>query len=326
VTAGAFALAAVLKLADLPGLRTTLYLSRITRPWVPQLTVALPAAELASAAALLGARSGWPAAVLSAGVLLAFITFLAADRTAGEGCNCFGRRSGESRRTAIVRDVVLIAVLAPALLRGRAARRWGVPPGLEPWLAALGVLAVGGLLTWAFRRDSRLRRAAAERGRRRAGRPAAPAVPRPGRSAPDFDLPRVAGGRLRLADALADVLARPPDGRSGSGGCTPVVFVEPGCSSCAPLLARLAEHPAALVLASGDAAQVTALAQRHRLRNVGIDVDGAVADAFQVRGTPSGCLLDPDGGFRDATGAPTDRLAVGPDAVLALLDAARHLS
>jgi hypothetical protein len=321
VVAGAFTLAAVLKLADLPGLRATLYLSRITRPWVPQLTIALPLVELACAVGLLGERSGWPASVLVVAVLLAFIAFLAADRTAGEGCNCFGRRGGSSRRAGVVRDVVLIAILAPTLAAGPAGPRRGIPPQAEPWAAGVAVVAVAVLLAWAVRRDRRLRRATADRGRRRAGRPGrpvAPTGPARGRVAPDFDLPAVAGGRLRLAERLA--LAHP------AAAWTPVVFVQPGCSSCAGLLEQLAGHPTVLVVASGDGEQVSALARRYRLPGVGIDLDGAVADAYRVRATPSACLLDPDGAFRDATGARTERLSVGPDAVTALLDAASRRS
>jgi hypothetical protein len=317
VVAGAFGLAAALKLADLPGLRTTLYLSRITRPWVPQLTVALPVIELGCAAGLLGVRSGWPASVLAVMVLLAFIAFLAADRTAGEGCNCFGRRSGTSRRAGIVRDVVLIAALAPALLRGPAGARWGIPSGTEPGAGVAAVIAVAVLLVWAFRRDRRLRRATVERGRRRAGRPATAALPPSGRVAPDFDLPDLAGGRLRLADVLA--------GAQPAGSWTPVVFVEPECSACAGPLGRLADRTTVLLVASGDRAEVTALAQRYRLTGwsrVAVDLDGAVADAYRVRSTPSACLLDPHGVFRDAAGVPTERLAVGPDAVTALIEAA----
>ena len=97
VVCAAFVLAGTLKLDDLPGLRGTLYLSRVTRPWVGPLTVLLPAVELGGGLALLGGDSGWLAAVLLLALLLAFIAFLATDRAAGEGCACFGRRRSSSQ-------------------------------------------------------------------------------------------------------------------------------------------------------------------------------------------------------------------------------------
>ena len=318
VVSGALALAAVLKLADLTGLRGTLYLARVTRPWVPQLTVGLPLIELAGATALLSARAGWPAAVLSAGLLLVFIAFLAADRTAGQGCNCFGRRSGSSRRAGIVRNVGLIAALVPAMLRGPGAGRLGVPESADRWLFAGAALVTAGLLTWAFRRDSRLRRAAADRGRRRAGRPATLSEashetaiePWP---APEIDLPAArGGGRIRLADLPAD-------------GPTPVVFVEIGCSSCGLLLARLSRSPGAaqvLVVVAGAADPAAELAVRYRLTSVAVDQDGAVTDAYRVTATPGACLISPDGTVVDAAGRPAARPAIGVDAVTDLLAAA----
>jgi hypothetical protein len=318
--AAVLAPAAVLKLADLPGLRGTLYLSRLTRSWVSQLTVALPVAELALAAALLGVSSGFAAAAASASLLIAFIVFLAADRTAGQGCNCFGRRSSSSRRVGIWRNVGLLGCLLPTVLRGAGADRPGVPLAVEP-AAALGAVAViAALLARAFRSDARRRAGpggsavAPSRGRRRSGRATVPSPPVP-RVAPDFELPVLTGGRVRLADLLA--------GSTPGAARTLLVFVEPGCVSCEAVLPPLVGRSDALVVAAGAPADVAQLADRHRLSRVAIDADGAVADAYRARATPSACLLDDLGIFRDSDGIPTARLAVGRAAVDALSGALR---
>jgi uncharacterized membrane protein YphA (DoxX/SURF4 family) len=308
VVAVAFGWAAVGKLADLPGLRATLYLSRLTRPWVPQLTVALPGVELVLAVSLLAARAGFVAALGSAALLAAFVAYLALDRAAGQGCNCFGRRSSSTSRTAgIVRDLLLLAALVPALVRGPAADRWGVPAGGEPWWGLAGAVGVAIVFWWAFRRPvpARVRTGS---GRRRVGVPTEPPVEPVRRPAPPFDLAALDGGRL----ALAELAARP-------GGVL-LVFTEPGCALCEVLVGELAGRPDTIYLVGGDPAEVAAWAGAHRLSPsmVAADPDGAVADAYRATAVPAACRVDATGLLVDAAGVPVARPAVGPDAVRAL--------
>lgn len=298
VAAGALAWAALAKLADLPGLRSTLYLSRLTRPWVPQLTVLLPVVELGLAAVLVLTRPVWLAALGSALLLAAFTVYLALDPQAGEGCNCFGRRSRASRRGGIVRDLLLLAALVPALVRGPSAPRWGVPAPLESAVllvvAVLVVVAVVGAHRW----DRRSRAS----GRRRAGVPPVPA-PVVRVEAPPFDLPALDGSRLGLA---------PPG---------VLLFVDPSCGLCRRVLSDLADRADVTVLAAGDPRDVAALAARYHLEpgRVALDTDGAVADAYAVPGTPAACRVSPDGILVDVWGRPVARAAAGPEAVRALL-------
>jgi hypothetical protein len=306
VVAGTLAVAAVLKLADLPGLRATLYLSRWTRSWVPQLSVTLPVVELALAAALLGSTTGRPAAAVAVVLLAAFIVYLTADRTAGQGCDCFGRRSRSSRGAGIVRDVVLIGLLSPgllmpALVRGTPDPAWGVPADLEPWADGAAVVVIAGLVIRAFRR--------AERGRRREGRPPAPATGPAVRRAPDLDLATPDGDRVRLDDVVV-----------AGGGV--LVFVEPGCGVCELLVPSVTERPDAyLVVAARDPDEVSAWAKLHEApaSQVLVDVDGVVADRYGLTATPGACRVDGGGVLVDAAGRPAARLAVGVDAVRDLL-------
>lgn len=306
VVAVAFAWAATAKLADLPGLRATLYRSRVTRPWVPQLSVGLPAAELALALLLVSTRPSWLAALASAGLLGAFIWFLATDVHAGEGCNCFGRQTrSSSRRSGLVRDVLLLAALMPALVRGPDAGRWGVPDAAEiPFLLA-GTLVVGAGTAWAVRRGNRPGgRGRSDPGRRRVGKPPVE-VPGVRRAAPRFDLPALDGSRLRTAAAL--------------------VFVEPGCGQCESVLPLIAEQADVVVVVVAGEPAASAIAARYALppERVGFDPEGAVADAFAVPAIPAACRISPDHDLTDAAGRPTARLAVGADAVRSLLTHAR---
>ena len=297
VVAGALSWAALAKLGDLAGLRSTLYLSRLTRPWVPQLTVLLPVAELGCAAFLVMTRPAWLGVLASALLLAAFTVYLALDPHAGQGCNCFGRRSRASRRGGIVRDLLLLGGLLPALVRGPCAPRWGVPPAFEGVALLATAVLVSSLVVGAHRRGRNGRA-----GRRRTGVPPV-SMPVVRVEAPGFDLAALDGSRPGLA----------PEGI--------LLFVEPGCDLCVDVLPEVADRPDVVVLATGDRLDVAALAARYGLDpgRVALDEDGSVADAYSVPGTPAACRVSPDGVLVDADGRPAARPAVGLDAVRALL-------
>lgn len=300
VVAGALGWAAVAKVADLGGLRATLYLSRLTRPWVPQLTVTLPAFELTLGAGLLVERLAWPATVAAVVLLAAFTAFLALDAHAGEGCNCFGRRTSSSRRGGIVRDLLLIAVAVPALVRGPGAHRWGVPPAADVPFLLVGALGIAVLIAFGFRRDGARRPSAT--GRRRLGTPPAP-VSEDRVEAPPFDVPALDGGRLRRTPGAV------------------VLFTESGCGQCAAVLPLAAGRADVVVLVAGGTVEAAALADRYRLEpgRVGVDETGAVADRYLIPATPAAHCIASNGLLVDAHGRPTSKPAVGADAVRLLL-------
>ncbi|MDQ1286720.1 MAG: Methylamine utilization protein MauE [Actinomycetota bacterium] len=316
VVAGALASAAVLKLADPPGLRATLSLSRLTRPWVPQLSVALPATELLIAAALLTTRPAWWAALAAGALLVAFTVFLALDPGAGQGCACFGRRARSSRRAGIVRDVVLFALLLPTLGRGGGAARPGVPAAAEGAFALVVAVLITAGLAGVFLRDrsgaggpaARGERGERRerRGRRRTGVP--PALPTTARrEAEPFDLPLLGGGRVRLADLLP--------------GTPTLLFVETGCALCEQVLSEAAGRADVLVVVAGTAPEAAELAARHMLdpASVALDPDAAVADAYRLVGVPGACRINPEGILVDAGNAPVRRPFVGVDEVRTVL-------
>jgi len=313
VVAGALAWAAVAKLADLAPLRATLYLSRWTRPWVPQLSVAVPGTELVLAVALAGRDTGRVAAAAALALLVVFGVYLAFDPSARQGCHCFGGPTPTGRGAGLVRNALLAAALVPALVRGPGASRWGVPAGAEPWAGGLALTAIAVALTWGVRRAGRRgrrgRTGGREPGRRRAGvAPGLPSAVR--REAEPFDVPALDGTRL-----ASDVLARRPEGLL-------LVFVEPGCGLCEALLPDLAGCADAVVLAAVERAEeAVTWANAHGLPadRTAADVGGRIADTYRVPANPAACRVDATGALVDADGAPVARLAVGPDAIRALL-------
>jgi uncharacterized membrane protein YphA (DoxX/SURF4 family) len=315
-TAGALGTAAVLKLADLPGLYGTLQRSRLARPFGPYLLPALPGAELAVAGCLLLPRTAWPGCLLAAALLASFTLYLAADPGAARGCDCFGTRLRASRRRGVVRDLLLLAALAVPIARGPGAARYSVPARAELCVAAAWASAVMVCVILATRRHPRSRRTAdgpLPSGRRRAGVPAQqPVATR--REAPPFDLPSLAGGRLVLAELM---VLRPV-----------LLFVETGCGRCEAVLPEAAARPDVVIVAAGPAGDVACLAARYGLNpgRIALDEDGTVADAYRLPAVPGACRITADGVLADARGRPTRRLAVGEEDVLALWSGTAALS
>jgi peroxiredoxin len=128
-----------------------------------------------------------------------------------------------------------------------------------------------------------------------------------GSPAPAFALPAVTGEPVTL-EAL-------------HGHIKPVVLVfsDPGCGPCQALLPEVGrwqrEYASTVVVAlisRGPAQASRAKAAEHGLTHVLLQHDREVAQAYQVRGTPSGVLIGRDG----TVGSP---LAAGAEAIRALV-------
>jgi peroxiredoxin len=124
-----------------------------------------------------------------------------------------------------------------------------------------------------------------------------------GTPAPDFALPDLAG-RQRLLD---EFLGKP----------FLVTFFSTSCGYCQQMAPRLGElpedGPRVLLISRGDADEHLQLAAEHKWRcDVVLEPGTAVMTAYKAFGTPTGYLID-------AEGRIASDLAVGADALLALL-------
>jgi peroxiredoxin len=131
-----------------------------------------------------------------------------------------------------------------------------------------------------------------------------------GSDAPDWRLPDLAGRERTLRDFLGRPLL--------------VVFFSPQCGYCLQLAPRLgqlpADGPSVLVISEGDPDEHRRLALEHRWRcDVVLQSGWAVSSAYEANGTPTGYLLD-------AAGRIASELAIGAEALLALIPAAGRLT
>ena len=285
--AAVFATAGGAKLADLDGSRRAMAGFGVPSRFAGRLGRLVPALELLAAALLAcgpiatglmraGALTGLVLiAVFSGAILLSLARGRAPD------CHCFGQlHSTPAGPRTLARNGVLL-ILAAFLAGG----------GDPAWAAAAAVFAVAVLaVAIPLRGDS------GSEGSREIVREGLPV----GTRAPDFELAALQGPPLSL-DALL-----------GRGQAVLLVFTDPHCGPCLALAPEIAgwqrAHASELTIAvienrgGGDPPASDA----HGRRNVLLQGDHEVADAYRAHGTPSAVLVGTDGEIASpvAPGAP----------------------
>jgi peroxiredoxin len=260
--AGVFLVAALAKLGDRAGSRAALTGFGVPGVLAGPLGVLLSLAELAVAAALLLVPE--PGALASLALLLAFSAAIVVNLLRGHApdCHCFGSLHSAPVSWWTVARNLLLALVAAGLV-------WSAPS----WVL-LGGLAGALAVTLAERR--RARRSVVGLAM--------------GAEAPAFSLPALDGSTVSL-ESLVE-----------RGRPVLLVFSDPGCGPCSLLAPRLAEWQRDLrgqlsvwVVARGDLEENRAKAAEHGLRDLVLDADEAVADAYRTQGTPSAVLVGADG-------------------------------
>jgi methylamine dehydrogenase accessory protein MauD len=111
-----------------------------------------------------------------------------------------------------------------------------------------------------------------------------------GDTAPDFELPNLQGQKLTL-EAL-----RTP------GKPVLLLFTDPNCGPCKAMFSDVgrwqekhAQKLTVAVVSRGEPEENAISATEHGLRNVLLEEDWEVSDAYGVDGTPSAVLVRPDG-------------------------------
>ena len=325
-----FVVAGLAKLADRPGSRQALVDFGLPGRLAEPLGVLLPLAELVVAFALLPIATAWWAALGAFALFALFIAGISFNLAHGRkpNCHCFGQLySAPAGPETLARNSLLAVVAVFAIWRGptdpglsmgawllsmTAAERVGLLGGF----AALTLIALEGwFLVQLFRQHGRLlvRLDALEAQLASGGPVRKPAPPRRqvglkiGTPAPTFELPDLQGHKLSL-DALRS-----------AGRPLLLVFSDPGCGPCSALLPDLArwqrefaERLTIALVSQGSREANLARSTEHGLGSLLLEAGHAIADAYQVTGTPTGVLVRADGTMGSL-------LAEGPEAIQELV-------
>jgi thiol-disulfide isomerase/thioredoxin len=309
-----FVVAGVAKLADRKGSRQAIADFGVPSALATPLGSLLPLAELAVAAALIPTSTAWWGAVGALTLLLLFVVGIGINLARGRkpDCHCFGQlHSSPAGWSTLVRNGVLAAVAAFIVWQGGD----GAGPSAVNWLWALSVVQllalIGGLLLlgllavvgWflvhLLRQNGRLLvRIEALEERLASGEGAAPAQDEAhqapglpvGAEAPTFRLQGLYGETLTL-EAL-----RAP------GKPVMLLFTDPNCGPCTAMLPEIGrwqqEHAEKLtisLISRGVLEDNRTKSTEHGLTNVLLQENWEVSEAYQVAGTPSAVIVEPDG-------------------------------
>jgi peroxiredoxin len=326
VLAGVFLVAGVAKLADRRGSVQAMRDFGVPERLAAPLGTALPIAEIAVAVLLIPTATARWGALGALALLLAFVAGIGVNLARGNtpDCHCFGQLHSEPAGwSTLIRNGILSAVAAFLLVAGwddagASAVAWlGDLTAFERVMLAVGVAALaliaveGWALFHLLQQNGRLLiRLDALEDAVQTGRPLDPAANsgtisglRVGSPAPSFELPNLAGTPTTLADLRA---ANVP---------TLLVFSDPGCRPCTALLPEIAQwqeqHAGKLTIAlvsRGDLEANRSKAGQHGVRNVLLQHNREVAEAYQVRGTPSAVLVRPNLTIGSAVAAGADAI------------------
>jgi methylamine dehydrogenase accessory protein MauD len=322
ILAAVFALAACAKLARRAETESTIAAFGAPAALRRPLAFTLPLVELAVAAALLPAAGAPFAGVAALLLLLVFSFFVARVLARGEqvDCNCFGSL-GPSRisRWTLIRN---LALLVPAAVVAGAG--WSdAGPSAVAWVGDLGGTAIVGILgavalavavlsfaiSWQLMRQNgrlleRLDLLEGE-GRRERG-----IVAGLGESMPDFELPDLSGRLVSLTELLA------------AGRGLLLVFTDPGCHACDPLLPEIGRRqrdsgldPRPVLISRGDPDANRAKVGEHGIELVLLQEGFDLPKSVGVAGMPGAIVLDRDGRI---TSQPT----IGTEPVREVLESA----
>lgn len=331
--AAVFALSGITKLIDRPGARRAMVDFGLPAQWARFAAPILSIAEVVVALLLLFAPLAWVGAVGALLLLAIFVGAIGVNLALGRtpDCNCFGQlHSAPIGWKTLVRNGVLAAVALVLVAQGPT----GIP-SLAATFAAFGALFaesswmwIGaaillllataiGLLTWfmvnLLRQNGRLllRIEALERatGHVEEEGDETPVGLPVGTPAPAFALPRISGEVATLATLLNQPRAR--------GKPLLLYFSNPSCAPCNGFMPQISEWQkqtrfGVVVISTGSVESNRTSVEQHALTDLLLQQDREVAEQFGVPATP-GAL------FVDAQGRIASPVALGPDAIRALV-------
>jgi methylamine dehydrogenase accessory protein MauD len=328
VLAGVFVVAAVGKLADRAGSREAVARFGVPASLVGAVSAGLPMIELGVAVGLVMVATAAWAAVAAGALLVVFCVAIVRLMVRGEApdCHCFGSvGSAPVGAGTLVRNLVLVGVAGFIAVAG-----WGdagesvgrLAAGVGAVAIVLGVVIVlQGAFSWQLfaqngRMLERLADLEAAVGQPAGGDHGALSV---GDRAPDFALRDLDERVVTLTELLSP------------GRGLVLVFTDPGCGHCAPLLpalgrARGEDQAPVVVVSRGSRDENRANAEEHGITPLLVQDDFEVAQAYGTYGLPSAFLIDAGGRIASARAggadAIADLLATAPGPHLSLLHVA----
>lgn len=301
------ATAAIGKFMDLAGSRKAVHDFGIPKRWADPLGTVLPAAELTLAVLILpGATTRW--AAIGAGLLfLAFIAGIGFNLAKGRqpDCHCFGQLHSEPAGWPTIARNAGFTLIATIIA-------WQGSPGPVTWFSGLSetaqiillvgvaLLALGGVQAWLllqmWRQNTALIKKLGVTGLSTLpilgdNETAGDAAAFDARPAPPFNLPALDGDRISLTGLLR------------AGNPVMLLFVDPDCGPCRQLVPDIHEW----VRRFSNDITVALISRGSKEENqekfgdvlIGLQNDHEVYSDYEVRGTPSGVLVSPDGVIRD---------------------------
>jgi peroxiredoxin/uncharacterized membrane protein YphA (DoxX/SURF4 family) len=291
--AAVFATAGVAKLLDRRGTRSALEGFGVPRRVLPAAALLLPLVELGIAVALVPPATAQVAGLAALILLLGFAGGIANAMSRGRApdCHCFGQlHSAPAGRGTLARNLALAVPAAFVAVEGPGPSvstwvtdRTGVELAAIAAAVVFGSLLVAAALLWRENRGLR-RRLAAAKDQLAEFPPGLPV----GSMAPDFALPSATGEVISLGALRA------------RGRPVALVFADPGCGGCKPLLAAVGRWQATLadrltiaVVSTGSPAENLAAAPDadHVLLQEGYEV----AHAYRAWATPATVIVAPNG-------------------------------
>lgn len=308
VLAAVFAVASVGKALDPEGSVKATRGFGVPERFARPIGLALPAMEMLAAVLLLPVSTAFAGAILSLALLTAFLAGMLNSLRKGEApdCHCFGQFHSEPVGTrSIVRNVVLgavaILIMTGGSTPGRSLLGWldGESSAVKVLTAilALVVIAVAAqtwLIVHLLGQNGRMLIRMDELAAQPVAVPSASGQvavqPVAKKRAPAFSGTGLIGERVTL------------DGLRESGKPLLVVFSDPGCGPCQALLPEIAawqkDHVERLTVAlvtRGSIDEAREKAKPQGIKNVIIEKDRSISQAYDVPGTPSAVLIDGDG-------------------------------
>lgn len=322
ILAVVFGIAGMAKLADPAGSRKSIAGFGAAEWLAIPLAWFLPLAELICVVALIPVATAWWGATGMLFLLLGFIAGIGINLVRGRrpDCHCFGQlHSAPIGWQTLVRNAVLAGISAWIVWQGPGnpgASVASLALGMRGGGSALGGLAVAvaGLAMfelWALvhvlRQNGRLlvRLEAVEA--KLAGSVEAPPPGLPIKSeAPAFSLTDLLGDTLSLETLLK------------RRRLLLLLFTEPGCGACDAVLPEVSQWQreygdrlSIVPISRGNAKENRGKSAKYGLRNLLLQTEREVADAYQVEATPSAVLVK--------EGRIESSLAVGTDAIRGLV-------